>query len=35
MTLLQTDKLALLAIILLVADVSPIYASGLPQDNVF
>jgi len=31
----QTDKLALLAIILLVADVSPTYSSGLPQGNVF
>ena len=27
----QADKLALLAIILLLADVSPIYSSGLPQ----
>jgi len=31
----QTDKLALLAIILLVAEVSPTYPSGLPQGNVF
>jgi len=31
----QADKLALLAIILLLADVSPIYSSGLPQGNVF
>jgi len=30
----QTDKLALLAIILLLADVSPTYSSGLPQSNV-
>jgi len=27
----QTDKLAPLAIVLLVADVSPTYSSGLPQ----
>jgi len=31
----QTDTLALLVIILLVADVSPTYSSGLPQGNVF
>jgi len=31
----QADKLALLAIILLLADVSPTYSSGLPQGNVF
>jgi len=31
----QTDKLALLAIILFVADVSPTYSSDLPQGNVF
>jgi len=28
-------KLALLAIILLVANVSPAYSTGLPQGNVF
>jgi len=31
----QADKLALLAIILLLADVSLTNSSGLPQDNVF
>jgi len=31
----QAEKLALLAIILLLADVSPTYSSGLPQGNVF
>jgi len=31
----QTDKFALLTIILLVVDVSPTYSSGLPQGNVF
>jgi len=31
----QADKLDLLAIILLLADVSPTYSSGLPQGNVF
>jgi len=31
----QADKLALLAIILLSADVKPIYSSGLPQGNAF
>jgi len=31
----QADKLALLAIILLLADVSRTYSSGLPQGNVF
>jgi len=31
----QADKLALLAIILLLADVSPTNSSGLPQGNVF
>jgi len=30
----QTDKSALLAIILSVADVSPTYSSGLPQEMV-
>jgi len=29
----QADKLALLAIMLLLADVSPTYSSGLPQGN--
>jgi len=29
----QADKLALLAIFLLLADVSPTYSSGLPQGN--
>jgi len=33
--LYQADKLALLAIILLLADISPTYSSGLPQGNVF
>jgi len=31
----QADQLDLLAIILLLADVSPTYSSGLPQGNVF
>jgi len=31
----QADKLDLLAIFLLLADVSPTYSSGLPQGNVF
>jgi len=31
----QADKLALLEIILSLADVSPTYSSGLPQGNVF
>jgi len=31
----QADELALLAIILLLADISPTYSSGLPQGNVF
>jgi len=31
----QADKLALLAIILLLAGVSPTYSTGLPQGNAF
>jgi len=31
----EADKLALLVIILLLADVLPTYTSGLPQGNVF
>ena len=31
----QADQSDLLAIILLLADVSPTYSSGLPQGNVF
>jgi len=31
----QADKLALLAIILLLVDVSSTYSSGLPQGNLF
>jgi len=33
--IVQADKLALLATILLFADVSPTYSSGLPQGSVF
>jgi len=32
---MQADRLVLLTIILLLADVSPTYSSGLPQGNGF
>jgi len=33
--IILADKLVLLAIVLLLVDVSPTYSTGLPQGNVF